>query len=70
MADEEFDQFRAFAFLNEVKNKFLQQFGIRWRNALAYSMQTAFSRTLAQLMVSLIKKIVSIFITFLEGILF
>lgn len=52
MTDEEFEQFRAFAFLNEVKNKFLQQFGIRWRNALAYSMQTAFSRTLSQLMVS------------------
>lgn len=50
MADEDFDQFRSFAFLNETKNKFIHQFGIRWKNAIAFSMQTAFSRTLAQLM--------------------
>lgn len=47
ITDDEFDRARAFLFLNEIKRRFLLQYGLQAATAIAYAMNTEFSPTLA-----------------------
>lgn len=47
ITDDDFQRSRAFLFLNEIKRRFQVAFGIGALNALAYAMDTEFSRVLA-----------------------
>ncbi|KAK6630317.1 hypothetical protein RUM44_004984 [Polyplax serrata] len=47
ITDDEFERSRAFLFLNEIKNKFNKMFGDRAQTAIAYSLESEFSRVLA-----------------------
>ncbi|KAI8036357.1 hypothetical protein M5D96_010950 [Drosophila gunungcola] len=51
ITDNEFEQSRAFLFLADVKQKFIQTYGLQVATAIAYSMNTEFSKILAQQMV-------------------
>jgi len=50
MADEEFGRRIPFAFLEDIKNRFVAQYGERGKTALAYAMNSDFSRVLQNLM--------------------
>lgn len=47
ITDDEFERSKAFLFLNEIKKKFQSIYGNRALTAIAYSMNTEFSRVLA-----------------------
>jgi len=46
MSDREYLRLNAFQYLNEIENLFLNQYGNRWQNAIAFSFQTDFQRQL------------------------
>ncbi|EEB18133.1 vAMP-7, putative [Pediculus humanus corporis] len=50
ITDDEFERSRAFLFLNEIKNKFNSMFGTKAQTAIAYSLDSEFSRVLANQM--------------------
>jgi len=50
MADEEFGRRIPFAFLDDIKNRFIATYGNRGRSALAYAMNEEFSRVLQKQM--------------------
>ncbi|KAG8228902.1 hypothetical protein J437_LFUL011149 [Ladona fulva] len=52
ITDDEFERSRAFLYLNEIKRRFVSTYGVRAQTAIAYSMNTEFSRILANEMVS------------------
>lgn len=47
ITDDEFERARAFLFLSEVKRRFLLAYGLQAATAIAYAMNTEFSRVLA-----------------------
>uniref|UniRef100_A0A8D8G6Q1 Vesicle-associated membrane protein 7 n=1 Tax=Culex pipiens TaxID=7175 RepID=A0A8D8G6Q1_CULPI len=47
ISDDGFERSRAFLFLTEIKKKFIQTYGLTVATAIAYAMNTEFSRTLA-----------------------
>ncbi|XP_053696141.1 vesicle-associated membrane protein 7 [Sabethes cyaneus] len=47
ITDDGFERSRAFMFLTEIKKKFIQTYGLTVATAIAYAMNTEFSRTLA-----------------------
>lgn len=47
ISDDGFERSRAFIFLAEIKKKFIQTYGLTVATAIAYAMNTEFSRTLA-----------------------
>lgn len=47
ITDDGFERSRAFLFLTEIKKKFIQTYGLTVATAIAYAMNTEFSRTLA-----------------------
>lgn len=49
LTDEAFGRSMPFLFLDDVKKRFLSEWGSKWRNAIAFSAQTEFGRTLKQL---------------------
>jgi vesicle-associated membrane protein 7 len=51
LADEEFGRRIAFAFLEDVRNRFKATYGDRGKTALAYGMNADFSRVLQNQMV-------------------
>lgn len=48
---QEFERSRAFLFLADIKQKFIQTYGLQVATAIAYAMNTEFSKTLSQQMV-------------------
>ncbi|XP_016968066.1 vesicle-associated membrane protein 7 [Drosophila biarmipes] len=50
ITDNEFERSRAFLFLADVKQKFIQTYGLQVATAIAYSMNTEFSKILADQM--------------------
>lgn len=51
ITDDEFERTRAFLFLADIKQKFLQTYGLTVATAIAYSMNSEFSKVLAEQMV-------------------
>lgn len=51
ITDNEFERSRAFLFLADVKQKFIQTYGLQVATAIAYAMNTEFSKILSQQMV-------------------
>ncbi|XP_034475887.1 vesicle-associated membrane protein 7 [Drosophila innubila] len=51
ITDNEFERSRAFLFLADIKKKFIQTFGLQVATAIAYAMNTEFSKVLGQQMV-------------------
>ncbi|XP_023171707.1 vesicle-associated membrane protein 7 [Drosophila hydei] len=51
ITDNEFERSRAFLFLADIKQKFIQTYGLQVATAIAYAMNTEFSKTLSQQMV-------------------
>ncbi|KAL7735374.1 hypothetical protein ACLKA6_003225 [Drosophila palustris] len=51
ITDNEFERSRAFLFLADIKNKFIQTYGLQVATAIAYAMNTEFSKILSQQMV-------------------
>ncbi|EFA02601.2 Vesicle-associated membrane protein 7-like Protein [Tribolium castaneum] len=47
ITDDEFERSRAFLFLNEIKRRFRSQYGDSIQTAIAYAMNSEFSRVLA-----------------------
>lgn len=47
ITDDEFERARAFMFLNEIKRRFLMQYGLQAATAISYAMNTEFSPILA-----------------------
>ncbi|XP_046394531.1 vesicle-associated membrane protein 7 [Ischnura elegans] len=47
ITDDEFERSRAFLYLNEIKRRFNSTYGARAQTAIAYSMNTDFSKVLA-----------------------
>jgi vesicle-associated membrane protein 7 len=47
ITDDEFERSRAFIYLSEIKRKFLATYGLTAATALAYAMNTEFSRVIA-----------------------
>lgn len=47
---QEFERSRAFLFLADIKQKFIHTYGLQVATAIAYAMNTEFSRVLAQQM--------------------
>jgi len=47
ITDDEFERSRAFIYLSEIKKKFLSTYGLTAATALAYAMNTEFSRVIA-----------------------
>lgn len=45
---QSFERARAFLFLTEIKKKFIQTYGLTVATAIAFAMNSEFSRTLAQ----------------------
>jgi vesicle-associated membrane protein 7 len=54
MADASFVKRRAYAFLIDIRNLFIQKFGSSWQSAIAYAMNAQFSRILADRAVAFI----------------
>ncbi|XP_013774576.1 vesicle-associated membrane protein 7-like [Limulus polyphemus] len=50
ITDDEFERSRAFAFLNEIRQRFKTTYGARAQTALPYAMNSEFSRALANQM--------------------
>jgi len=50
IADDDFEVVRAFLFLFDIKKKFISTFGLQIATAIAYAMNTEFSKVLAQQM--------------------
>ncbi|XP_075154624.1 vesicle-associated membrane protein 7 [Haematobia irritans] len=50
ITDSEFERARAFLFLADIKQKFIQTYGLQVATAIAYAMNTEFSKVLAQQM--------------------
>ncbi|XP_005187300.1 vesicle-associated membrane protein 7 [Musca domestica] len=50
ITDSEFERSRAFLFLADIKQKFIHTYGLQVATAIAYAMNTEFSRVLAQQM--------------------
>lgn len=50
ITDDEFERARAFLFLTDIKQKFIQTYGLQVATALAFAMNTEFSKTLANQM--------------------
>ncbi|XP_037824675.1 vesicle-associated membrane protein 7 [Lucilia sericata] len=50
ITDNEFERSRAFLFLADIKQKFIQTYGLTVATAIAYAMNTEFSKVLAQQM--------------------
>ncbi|XP_037936670.1 vesicle-associated membrane protein 7-like [Teleopsis dalmanni] len=50
ITDNEFDRTRAFLFLADIKQKFIQTYGLQVATAIAYAMNTEFSKVLAEQM--------------------
>lgn len=48
ITDDGFERSRAFLFLTEIKKKFIQTYGLTVATAIAFAMNSEFSRTLAQ----------------------
>eukprot|EP01125_Pyxidicula_operculata_P000667 TRINITY_DN1064_c1_g1_i1.p1 TRINITY_DN1064_c1_g1~~TRINITY_DN1064_c1_g1_i1.p1 ORF type:complete len:131 (-),score=9.83 TRINITY_DN1064_c1_g1_i1:105-497(-) len=55
MADSSFQSRRAYAYLMDIKTKFLSKFGESWQNAIALQFDAQFSRILQQSAVCKIK---------------
>ncbi|EDW04564.1 GH23283 [Drosophila grimshawi] len=51
ITDNEFDRSRAFLYLADIKQKFIQTYGLQVATAIAYAMNTEFSKVLSQQMV-------------------
>ncbi|XP_055913124.1 vesicle-associated membrane protein 7 isoform X1 [Eupeodes corollae] len=51
ITDDEFDRTRAFLFLGDIKQKFIQTYGLTVATAIAYAMNSEFSKVLAEQMV-------------------
>ncbi|EDV38100.1 uncharacterized protein Dana_GF11075 [Drosophila ananassae] len=51
ITDNEFDRSRSFLFLADIKHRFIQTYGLQVATAIAYAMNTEFSKVLAQQMV-------------------
>ncbi|ALC42426.1 CG1599 [Drosophila busckii] len=51
ITDNEFERSRAFLFLADIKQKFIQTYGLQVATAIAYAMNTEFSKVLSQQMV-------------------
>lgn len=47
ITDDEFERARAFMFLNEIKRRFLMQYGLQAATAISYAMNTEYSPILA-----------------------
>lgn len=47
ITDDEFERARAFLFLTDIKRRFISSYGLQAATAIAYAMNTEFSRTLA-----------------------
>lgn len=50
LLSKEFERSRAFIFLADIKQKFIQTYGLTVATAIAYAMNTEFSKVLAQQM--------------------
>lgn len=50
ITDDEFERTRAFLFLADIKQKFISTYGLQVATAIAYAMNTEFSKILAQQM--------------------
>ncbi|KAI9581690.1 vesicle-associated membrane protein 7 [Glossina fuscipes] len=50
ITDDEFERARAFLFLTDIKQKFIQTYGLQVATALAFAMNTEFSKILADQM--------------------
>uniref|UniRef100_A0A1I8Q9P8 Vesicle-associated membrane protein 7 n=1 Tax=Stomoxys calcitrans TaxID=35570 RepID=A0A1I8Q9P8_STOCA len=50
ITDSEFERARAFLFLSDIKQKFIHTYGLQVATAIAYAMNTEFSKVLAQQM--------------------
>ncbi|XP_073834577.1 vesicle-associated membrane protein 7 [Musca autumnalis] len=50
ITDSEFERTRAFLFLTDIKQKFIHTYGLQVATAIAYAMNTEFSKVLAQQM--------------------
>ncbi|XP_018800250.1 PREDICTED: vesicle-associated membrane protein 7 [Bactrocera latifrons] len=50
ITDNEFDRTRAFLFLADIKQKFIHTYGLQVATAIAYAMNTEFSKVLAEQM--------------------
>jgi len=50
ITDNEFERSRAFLFLADIKQKFIQTYGLQVATAIAYAMNTEFSKNLAEQM--------------------
>lgn len=50
ITDDEFERAKAFLFLADIKNKFISTYGLQVATAIAYAMNTEFSKVLAQQM--------------------
>jgi vesicle-associated membrane protein 7 len=55
LTDEAFGRTMPFLFLEDVKKRFLSEFGNKWKTAIAFSAQTEFGRVLKQLGVRFLK---------------
>ncbi|XP_055845849.1 vesicle-associated membrane protein 7 isoform X1 [Episyrphus balteatus] len=51
ITDDEFERTRAFLFLADIKQKFIQTYGLTVATAIAYAMNSEFSKVLAEQMV-------------------
>ncbi|KAH8395386.1 hypothetical protein KR222_009226 [Zaprionus bogoriensis] len=51
ITDKEFERSRAFLFLTDIKQKFIQTYGLQVATAIAYAMNTEFSKVLSNRMV-------------------
>ncbi|XP_030373708.1 vesicle-associated membrane protein 7 [Scaptodrosophila lebanonensis] len=51
ITDNEFDRSRAFLFLTDIKQKFIQTYGLQVATAIAYAMNTEFSKVISERMV-------------------
>lgn len=51
LTDEAFGRQMPFVFLDDIKKRFLSEWGSKWRTSIAFSAQTEFGRTLKQLAV-------------------
>ncbi|TDG42867.1 hypothetical protein AWZ03_010687 [Drosophila navojoa] len=51
ITDNEFERSRAFLFLADIKQKFIHTYGLQVATAIAYAMNTEFSKVLSQQMV-------------------
>ncbi|KAH8355198.1 hypothetical protein KR093_008172 [Drosophila rubida] len=51
ITDNEFERSRAFLFLADIKQKFIHTYGLQVATAIAYAMNTEFSKTLFQQMI-------------------